>query len=77
MAAVKHVTHEEPVGAAVAAQVPLMVSQGAADALAEVCARLRENPRLYRDIELYLMKIQRGTTGLLTELLAALVGNLD
>jgi hypothetical protein len=59
------------------ALVPLYVTPQAAEALEEACAHLQQNPRLYRDVELALMHLQRGKYGPLTALLGALVGHED
>jgi hypothetical protein len=54
--------------------VPWYINAQAAAAIDEACRQLRQNPHLYRDVELALMHLQRGKYGPLTDLLQALVG---
>jgi hypothetical protein len=55
-------------------RIPLYLTPAAAEALGQLQAALRENVRLYHDVELTLWRIQRSKTGPLSDALAALVG---
>lgn len=61
-----------PVPAAIMG-VPLYVRPAVLEALMDAQAMLRRDAQLRRDLELYLQKVQRSSTGVLTDVLAALV----